>query len=349
MRPYLIRCLVVALGIAALGPACRRPSSDDRAQPVTFSGQTMGTWFTVKIVDPPPKLSPETLEEETCARLRRIEKLMSTYDPDSELSRLNRFDQSEWFEVSPETAAVIDEALRVGRLTEGAFDVTVGPLVSLWNFGPVRRTTDRVPPPDEIEEVKARTGMEKLEVRLSPPAVRKQREDVSIDLSGIAKGFAVDEIAGLLERSGVENYMVDVGGEVKARGRNPKGKPWQIAIESPVAGTREIHKVIPLDRLAVATSGDYRNYFEQDGIRYAHILDPRSGRPITHNLASVSVLDPSCMRADALATGLMVLGPEVGYNLAVQEELPALLLIKSETGFVERVTPQFEQMIEIAP
>jgi thiamine biosynthesis lipoprotein len=309
----------------------------------------MGTWFTVKIVDPPPGVSPETLEEETCARLRRIEKLMSTYDPDSELSRLNRFDQPEWFDVSPETAAVVDEALRVGRLTEGAFDVTVGPLVSLWNFGPVRRTTDRVPPPEEIEEVRRRTGLEKLEVRLSPPAVRKQRQDVSIDLSGIAKGFAVDEIAGLLERSGVENYMVDVGGEVKARGHNPKGRPWQIAVESPVVEKREIYKVIPLDRLAVATSGDYRNYFEQDGIRYAHLLDPRSGRPITHQLASVSVLGPSCMRADALATGLMVLGPEAGYNLAVREELAALLLIKSETGFVERMTPQFEQMIETAP
>ena len=274
---------------------------------------------------------------------------MSTYDPESELSRLNRFDRPEWFEVSPETAAVVDEALRIGRLTEGGFDVTVGPLVSLWNFGPVRRTTDRVPPPDEIEEARARTGLEKVEVRLSPPAVRKHRQDVSIDLSGIAKGFAVDEIADLLERSGVENYMVDVGGEVKARGRNPKGKPWQIAVESPVAEKREIYKVLPLDRLAVATSGDYRNYFEQDGIRYAHILDPRSGKPIAHRLASVSVLDPSCMRADALATGLMVLGPENAYNLAVREELAVLFLVKTPTGFVEQTTPQFEQMIETAP
>ena len=328
-------------------PGCG-PASRELGELTTFSGQTMGTWFTVKIVDPPPAVSTAALQEEIGARLRQINAWMSTYDPDSELSRLNRFDQPEWFEVSAETAAVADEALRVGRLTEGAFDVTVGPLVSLWNFGPVRRTTDRVPPPDEIDEVMARTGLTKVEVRLSPPAVRKQHGDVSIDLSGIAKGFAVDEIAGLLERSGVEHYMVDVGGEVKARGRNPEGKPWQIGIETPVAGKRGIQKVIPLDRLAVATSGDYRNYFEQDGVRYAHIIDPRCGRPITHKLASVSVLDPCCMRADALATGLMVLGPEAGYNLAKREKLPVLFLVKSETGFVERMTPQFEQVIETA-
>jgi thiamine biosynthesis lipoprotein len=347
MRPRLIRCgSLLSLTILA-GAGCR-PLPGEFGELTTFTGQTMGTGFTVKIVDPPPTVSTEALEEEIAARLGQINGWMSTYDSDSELSRLNRFEQPEWFEVSAETASVIDEALRVGRLTDGAFDVTVGPLVNLWNFGPVRRDTDRVPPSDEIDEVRARTGLEKVEVRLSPPAVRKLRGDVSIDLSGIAKGYAVDEIAGLLERSGVENYMVDVGGEVKARGRNPKGKPWQIAIESPVAGTREIHKVIPLDRLAVATSGDYRNYFEQEGIRYAHVIDPRSGSPITHKLASVSVLDPSCMRADGLATGLMVLGPEAGYNLALREELPVLFLVKSETGFVERMTPQFEQVIETA-
>jgi thiamine biosynthesis lipoprotein len=270
---------------------------------------------------------------------------MSMYDPDSELSRLNGYGQPDWFTISAELAAVIDEAVEIGHLTGGAFDVTVAPLVSLWNFGPVRRTEGRVPSPDEIEEVKGRVGFENLEVRLSPPAVRKKREDVSVDLSGIAKGFAVDRIAAHLERRGVESYMVDVGGEVKARGHNPNGKPWQIAVESPISGTREIYKVVALDGIAVATSGDYRNYFEQDGIRYCHILDPRSGRPITHKLASVSVLDASCMRADAMATALMVLGPEDGYNLAVQHELAALFLVKSPSGFVEKSTPQFQKLL----
>ncbi|MFH1922848.1 MAG: FAD:protein FMN transferase [Planctomycetota bacterium] len=306
----------------------------------------MGTWFTVKVVQLPDSVDTETLKREIDAELARIDALMSTYRPDSELSRLNRFDQSGWFAVSPETAAVIDEAVKVGRLTGGAFDVTVAPLVNLWNFGPEKRTANHVPSPAEIEEAKARIGFENIEVRLTPPGVRKKRGDLSIDLSGIAKGFAVDQVADHLERRGIRNYMVDVGGEVKARGRNPSGKPWQIAIESPVTDTREIHKVLGLDGLAVATSGDYRNYFEQEGVRYCHILDPRSGRPIAHKLASVSVLGPSCTRADAWATALMVLGPEEGYNLAVEEELAALLLVKTDSSFVEKATPRFEEVLQ---
>jgi thiamine biosynthesis lipoprotein len=305
----------------------------------------MGTQFTVKVVAPPATVEAGALEREVLDRLRGIEALMSTYDPDSELSRLNRFDAPDWFAVSPQTATVLDEALRIGKLTSGAFDVTVAPLVGLWNFGPERRAADRVPSDAEIEAVRARIGLEQLEIRRSPPGVRKGRPDVSIGLSGIAKGFAADQIAAHLDDRGIRNYMVDVGGEVKARGRNPSGKPWQIAVESPLSGVRDIHRVIPLDGLAVATSGDYRNYFEQGGVRYSHILDPRTGRPITHTLASVSVLDPCCTRADALATALMVLGPEAGYNLALEEELAVLLIIRSDAEFVEKMTPQFRQTL----
>ncbi|HUT94496.1 MAG TPA: FAD:protein FMN transferase [Thermoguttaceae bacterium] len=346
MRPYPTCCALLLIGLAALAGACRRPVVEKSPPPVTFSGPTMGTWFTVKVVDPPKHVEPETLEREILDTLARLEALMSTYDPGSELSRLNRFEGPDWFDVSPQTAAVVDEALRIGELTGGAFDVTVAPLVSLWNFGPVKRTNDRVPTDAEIEALKARVGFRQVEVRRSPPGVRKEREDVSIDLSGIAKGFAVDHLAEHLEHRGIRDYMVDVGGEVKARGRNPRGKPWQIAVESPLVSTREIQRVIPLDGLAVATSGDYRNYFEQDGVRYCHILDPRSGRPITHKLASVSVLDPSCMRADALATALMVLGPEAGYNFAREHELAVCFLVNSDTGFVEKTTPPFEQVLK---
>ena len=273
----------------------------------------------------------------------RSMRLMSTYRSDSELSRLNRFDEPDWFGVSADTAAVIDEALQVGRLSGGAFDVTVSPLVNLWNFGPVKRTEDRVPSAAEIEDVMARVGFEKVEVRFSPPAVRKERDDLSIDLSGIAKGFAVDQVAKHLEQDKIQDYMVDVGGEVKARGRNPKGNAWRIGIETPTSGKRDVQRVISLDGLAVATSGDYRNYFEQDGVRYCHLIDPRSGRPIGHKLASVSVVGPDCARADSLATALMVLGPDDGYNLAVEEDLAALFLVKTEDGFVEKTTPRFKK------
>jgi len=346
MRPYPTCPAVLLLSLAVSAGACRRPAVEKSPTPLVFSGPTMGTWFTVKVVDRPKDLEADALEREILDALAAMEALMSTYDPNSELSRLNRFEGPEWFAVSGQTAAVIDEALRIGELTDGAFDVTVDPLVSLWNFGPERRDTDRVPSDAEIEAVKARVGFRQIEVRRSPPGVRKARGGVSIDLSGIAKGFAADRLAEHLDRRGIRNYMVDVGGEVKARGRNPRGKPWQIAVESPLANTREVQRVIPLDGLAVATSGDYRNYFEQDGVRYCHVLDPRTGRPITHKLASVSVLDPSCMRSDALATALMVLGPEAGYNFARKHELAVLLVIHSDAGFVEKMTPPFEQLVK---
>lgn len=348
--------------LLAIVVACR-PSSSDLPEMTVFSGTSMGTWYTVKVVDPPASVDLAALDGQIRDTLSRVDALMSTYRPDSELSRLNRCDLPsaeyenappsgwQWFEVSHETAAVVNEAVEIGQLTHGAFDVTVAPLVDLWNFGPDKRVADTVPSPAEVEEVKARIGLEKLEVRLSPPAVRKGRKDLQIDLSGIAKGFAVDQVADQLDGLGIHSYMVDVGGEVKARGRNRKGRPWQIGVESPTSGTRGIQKVIPLDGLAVATSGDYRNYFEKDGVRYCHIIDPRSGRPISHKLASVSVIAQSCARADALCTGLMVLGPEAGYNLAVEEDLAALFLVKSRTGFDEEMTPRFEELLQqpIAP
>jgi len=346
MRPYPTCPAVLLLLLTVSVGACRRPVVEPTPTPVTFSGPTMGTWFTVKVVDLPQDLEADALEREILDALGAMEALMSTYDPDSELSGLNRFEGADWFAVSAQTAAVVDEALQIGELTDGAFDVTVAPLVRLWNFGPARRTIDRVPSDAEIEAVKARVGFRQIEVRRSPPGVRKARGDVSIDLSGIAKGFGADRLAEHLDRRGIRNYMVDVGGEVKARGRNPRGKPWQIAVESPLTSTREIQRVIPLDGLAVATSGDYRNYFEQDGVRYCHIVDPRTGRPITHKLASVSVLDPSCMRADALATALMVLGPEAGYNFARKHELAVLLVIHGDAGFVEKMTPPFERVVK---
>jgi thiamine biosynthesis lipoprotein len=342
--------LAAAFALALFAAGCERPDGDPISAPaggneprlVEFSGPTMGTWFTVKLVDPPTSIDVETLEAGVGDVLASVDALMSTYRSDSELSRLNRFDEPDWFGVSPDTAAVIDAALHVGRLTGGAFDVTVSPLVNLWNFGPVRRTEDRVPSAAEIDDVMARIGFEKIEVRLSPPAVRKERDDLSIDLSGIAKGFAVDRVADRLRQDKIQNYMVDVGGEVKALGHNANGDPWRIGVESPKSDQRPI-RVIPLDDLAVATSGDYRNYFEQDGVRYCHLIDPRSGRPIGHKLASVSVIGPDCARADALATALMVLGPDDGYNLAVKEDLAALFLVKTDAGFVEKTTPRFEK------
>ncbi len=343
-RNSFCRC-GVALCLGLCCSACSRLAPSTPQRLTTFSGPTMGTRYTVKLVDLPTGVDPETIRQEIERKLDHIDALMSTYDPDSELSRLNRFADTEWFSVSHEMARVIGEAVRIGQLTGGAFDITIGPLVNLWHFGPDKDLPDRIPSPEEITRAKSNVGFHNIEVRLSPPAVRKKRPGLCIDLSGIAKGFAVDQIAEHLECRGIENYFVDVGGDLRVKGCNQRGKPWNVAIEAPLADARAIQRTVPLVHGAMATSGDYRNYFEQNDIRYSHIIDPRSGKPISHKLASVTVLDSRCMRADALATALMVLGPKAGYELALQQSLPALFLVKSGAGFVEKVSPGLKSVL----
>jgi thiamine biosynthesis lipoprotein len=332
-----------AICLFGLFMACRHFRSATPGGTVAFSGSTMGTYYAVKVVSVPSEVDVDLLQREIAEELSAIDNLMSTYVWDSEVSRFNRFDRVDWFGVSEDTALVTQEALEVGRITGGAFDVTAGPLVELWNFGPGGRIEDQVPKSDAIDLAKRRSGPDALEVRISPPALKKARPDVSIDLSGIAKGFAVDQVAEHLDRRQMTNYLIDVGGELRGKGQNGEGRAWQVAVEAPLRGSRTIHRIVAIDGMAVATSGDYRNYYEIDGVRYSHIIDPRSGHPVSHSLASVTVLHPSCTRADALATGLMVLGPEEGLALAVKERLPVLLLVKSKSGFVEKSTPDFKK------
>ena len=320
------------------------------APPATFTGDTMGTRYTVKAVDLPGNLDLQTVENEIRQKLQRIDGLMSTYRPDSELSKLNRFDRTgEWFDVSPQTAAVLEEALTVGRLTGGAFDVTVGPLVNLWNFGPGDTVAEEVPTPEAIETAAIRVGFQHIELRTDPPAVRKKLANLYIDLSGVAKGFAVDRVAEYLAGRGAKNFLVEIGGEVRAAGNNHLGVPWRVGVESPVAAIRAVEKAVALKDLAMATSGDYRNYFEIDGVRYSHIIDPRTGRPVAHRLASVTVLDASCARADALATALMVLGPQQGYELAAREKLAVLMIVRGDDGFIEKTTRAFDDAVSQPP
>jgi len=347
-RHVLIWWTLVVLCPALLCPACRRNASD-APELVVFTGPTMGTQFTVKLVIVPSSMNLRALEEDIAKRLATIEGFMSTYREDSDISRLNRFQRDEWFPVSSQTAEVVDQAVQIGRLTGGAFDVTVGPVVDLWDFGAGRDKEPAVPDAAEIEQARQRVGYDRLQVQRSPPAVRKDRPDLHVDLSGIAKGYAVDQIAELLESRGVQNYLVEIGGELKGKGRNARGEPWQVAVESPVVGVRRIHRILPVEDVAVATSGDYRNFYVKDGVRYSHIIDPRSARPVSHALASVTVLDPSCTRADALATALMVLGPDAGYELALREGIEAIFIIHADDGFVERTTIELPDRLQNEP
>jgi len=239
--------------------------------------------------------------------------------------------------------------LRVSEATGGAFDVTVGPLVNLWQFGPEQDDSLR-PSDQELERVRDAIGYWLLEVRLDPPAVRKRHPECYIDLSAIAKGFGVDEIARLCQEHGLDAYLVEIGGEIRARGEKEPGLSWVVGIEAPQADRRALQRRIPLSNLSLATSGDYRNFRNVDGRRISHTIDPRTGRAVDHALASVTVLTDTCMEADALATALMVLGPEEAYDWTVEHKLAALLIIRGEEGrFVERPSPRFAELYRGEP
>jgi len=314
--------------------ACARGHDGTRLE-----GVTMGTTYSVVISDA-AGTDRETLHKEIQQRLDAINGTMSTYDEDSELSAVNRSQESGWLKISDSLYTVISKAVEISHLTGGAFDITVGPLVNLWGFGPDGGDF-KVPDAEVVHETLLKTGYRKLKIGLSPPSIRKADPDLYLDLSGIAKGYAVDEIGKYLESRNIGNYMVDIGGEVRTRGNNPDGHAWHIGIEKPLTRKRAVQRVVRLHDKAMATSGDYRNYFERDGLRYSHTLDPRTGYPIRHNLASVSVLHDSTMTADALATALMVMGPTDALAFATRNELPAFFIIKTDDGFIVQHTDEF--------
>lgn len=308
--------------------------------PKVFTGQTMGTTYTVKVADPLEDAARRGLNTAIAQALEDVDAKMSTYRADSELSRFNRHSSTEPFQVSAETAEVFRIAQEVSRQSDGAFDITVGHLVNAWGFGPLK--PDREPDDATIARLREKIGYQYLEA-LDGDRLRKQHPSVYCDLSAVAKGYGVDRVAAELDRRGIANYMIEVGGEVRTKGNNAAGTPWRIGIERPAAGERDVQRIISLGDKSLATSGDYRNFTMRNGVRLSHTIDPQTGRPITHGLASVSVIHRDCAWADAYATAIMVLGPEKGYAFSVEHNLPAYLIIHDgEAGFAEKSTPAFE-------
>ncbi len=332
-------CSLLSIGFMWLGISLW-PGGFPGHQLTEFNGLTMGTSWSVKVVDLPGTINQSTVDGVITKTLAAISRSMSTYDAESELSRFNSSSSTDWLTASDALVEVLGAANEVSKLTGGAFDITVGPLVNLWGFGPqgVRRET---PDENEIESARTRTGYTNVEVRQTPAAIRKRLQGLYIDLSSIAKGYAVDRIAGLLEQQGIENYLVEIGGELRGKGHNERATSWRVGIERPSATDRTVYAAINIDGAGLATSGDYRNYFEQDGLRYSHTINPVTGRPVTHRLASVTVVTASAMRADALATALMVLGPEDGYALAEREGIAAFFIVRADDGFIDRASSAF--------
>ena len=315
-----------------------------------LAGATMGTTWAVRVVTvgPWPRAERDRVGAAVQAALDDVESKMSHYEPSSELSRFNRARTTRPFPVSADTFEVFRRARGLSEATAGALDVTVAPLVNAWGFGPVE--PERFPPdPGRLARLRGHVGYAGIELDAAASTLRKTDPAIEADLSAVAKGYGVDRAADALRGAGLGRYLVEVGGEIAAAGTNHLDRPWRIGIESPAAGGG-IQRVVPLRDLAMATSGDYRNRREVDGGWVSHTIDPRTGRPVEHRLASVSVIADTCLAADGLATALEVLGPDDGYALAVERGWAALFLSRGEDGAIaERATPAFSALVEASP
>ncbi|KUJ73216.1 thiamine biosynthesis protein ApbE [Ruegeria marisrubri] len=315
------------LAVALLVSGCL---FDKEPEVVRLSGQTMGTTYNVTVIG-------EDLDEEALAKavedtLAAVNAKMSNWDENSEVSKFSASDSTDPIAVSAEFTQVIAAANEVHEKSGGKFDVTLGPLIELWGFGP-RKPEDPVPSDDEIAAALERVGQGRL-LSLDQKAgtLAKSDPSVGINLSAIAKGYGIDAVAETLRAAGIEDYMVEIGGDLVTRGENDKGEAWRIGIEKPEPGSQTVQLVVPVSNLGMATSGDYRNFFEQDGVRYSHIIDPTTGRPITHRTTSVTVLADSAMMADAWATAMLALGQEEGLKIAEANDLAVFFISRDVTG-----------------
>ncbi|GAB2191614.1 FAD:protein FMN transferase [Sessilibacter sp. MAH1] len=312
----------------------------DSNVPLYLSGPTMGTTYNITIIDDELSTDPNTVAMKIMNLLGDINQAASTYIKDSELMRFNRSPIGEPVVLSSELTEILQVSSDVYQLTHGAFDVTVAPLVNIWGFGPDNRR--EVPSDLEISDALAKVGFEKILLDATNSTATRN-SDVSVDLSSVAKGYAVDKVANYLEMLGVENYLVEIGGEIRVKGHNNRGSRWRIGIEAPTLGRNDPAQAIEVEDLAMATSGDYRNYFDDDGVRYSHTIDPRTGKPITHNLASITVLHKSSAMADALATGLNVLGYEKSIKVCNDNQIPCFFIVREHDKFAEYPSETFEQ------
>ena len=344
LKVFITSALILLAMLSAGG--CDQPLEPPISK---ISGPTMGTQYHISWVSEKLKATPLAAEKEGIQLkvdrlLKAINKSMSTYDPQSELSLINQNFKPEWQTISSGLYRVLEMSQQLNKQSKGAFDITVGPLVNLWGFGP-NKANNHIPEESKIEALMSQVGSDAISLRqqggdfqLSLGASRY------LDLSAIAKGYAVDVLGHLLQKQGIDNYLIEVGGEIIAHGTKPENQRWRIAIEAPNDNGRSVQIIIPLSSIGIATSGDYRNFFEQEGRRFSHTIDGRTGYPVEHKLASVSVLHESVAMADAWATALTVLGAEEGFKLAEKYNLAAYFIVRTENGYEQLSSRQFKQL-----
>lgn len=314
-------------------------------QPVHLTGGVFGTRWSVTYIPGEASPDPEAVRAALESAFNVVNQQMNHYDPQSTLSLFNRAPAGEWVQVGWDFAYVLTEAMRISAATDGAYDVTLSPLSDLWGFGP--EGPEQVPADTEIQQALQRVGLDKLEWVPAERRLAKRVDGVAVDFSSIAKGYGVDLGADALDELGIADYMLEVGGEIRLRGQSPRGDLWRIAIERPVVGSlRDVQAAVAASDTGIATSGDYRNFFEVDGVRYSHLLDPRTGRPIRHDLVSVTVVHPSTALADAWATALIVLGYDAARALADEQQLAVYFVRREGSGFgVEWTEPMASYLV----
>lgn len=314
-------------------------------QQIDIEGKTMGTFYSVKISGATTP-NPHQLQQEIDALLEQANNDISTYRQTSVLSRFNQYRGSEPQPIPRGMADIILQAQRIGRDTDGAMNITVGPLVNLWGFGPEKQPT-QIPTQDQINSARQQVGLQHLTLISDSRGewLQKDLPDLYVDLSTMGEGYGVDLLVNLMMRKGITNYLVSVGGAVSSRGVNGQGQPWRVAIQKPTDQENAVQALVDLQGYSISTSGSYRNYFEQGGQRYSHVLDPATGRPINHRLVSATVIATTALEADGWDTGLMVLGTEKALRLAESKGLAVYLITKTDQGFTAVMTPQFKAFL----
>ncbi|MEO0882146.1 MAG: FAD:protein FMN transferase [Pseudomonadota bacterium] len=344
-RPLCFRCVMGLISLIFVGLLASCGS-----QPVTLSltGETWGTTYNIVIVDRSDTLDPGDVEAAIEAVLVDVDSALSNWNPSSEVSQFNATDTTEPVAISEHLADVISTANRVHDQSLGRFDLTLGPLIDLWGFG-TRKPDTPLPSDEAIQTALTKVGqLDVLTFNESARTLQKTDPEVNIYLAALAKGYGIDQIAQSLSAIGATDYLVEVGGDLTTAGLNPEGDAWRIGIEVPDSAPGAVQEIVELTGLAMATSGDYRNYYEVEGVRYSHIIDGKTGRPITHTTASVTVIAETATLADAWATALLVLGEEAGLDVANRLDLAAYFIVRdtksSDTVFRTVTSRRFEEL-----
>ncbi|QFU63568.1 FAD:protein FMN transferase ApbE [Klebsiella quasipneumoniae] len=337
---------------ALLGACVLFSGCDSATTPATpastatvLDGKTMGTFWRVSVIGV-DEAKAQALRAKVQAQLDADDRLLSTWKNDSALMRFNHATDTRPWPVSEAMADIVTLSLRIGARTHGAMDITVGPLVNLWGFGPDKQPV-ATPDAQAIAAAKARTGLQHLQVinQSGRQFLQKDIPDLFVDLSTVGEGYAADHLARLMEQEGISRYLVSVGGALVSRGMNGEGKPWRVAIQKPTDRENAVQAIVDINGHGISTSGSYRNYYELDGKRISHVIDPQTGQPITHKLVSVTVIAPTALEADGWDTGLMVLGPEKAQRVVREQGLAVYMIVKEGEGFKTWMSPQFRTFL----